>query len=87
MAAQSLLADELGARPLCPAAMLGSMAAVELASDPNPPSGPIDQHRLSQELFDRFQIEVPVYFFPASPRVVLRVSARLQRAGALSAAG
>ncbi len=52
------------------------MAAVELASDPNPPSGPIDQHRLHQELFDRFQIEVPVYFFPASPRVVLRVSAQ-----------
>jgi len=27
-------------------------------------------------LFDRYQIEVPVYFFPASPRVVLRVSAQ-----------
>ena len=52
------------------------MAAVELASDPNPPAGPIDQHWLNQELFDRFRIEVPVYFFPASPRVVLRGSAQ-----------
>jgi isopenicillin-N epimerase len=76
VAAQALLAGELAARPLCPAEMLGSMAAVELASDPNPPSGPIDQHRLNQELFDRYQIEVPVFFFPASPRVVLRVSAQ-----------
>jgi isopenicillin-N epimerase len=76
VAAQSLLAEELGARPLCPAEMLGSMAAVELGDDPNPPTGFADQHRLSQELFERFSIEVPVYFFPAAPRVVLRVSAQ-----------
>jgi isopenicillin-N epimerase len=52
------------------------MAAVELASDPDPPSVVVDQHRLNQELFDRFQIEAPVYYFPAPPRVVLRVSAQ-----------
>ena len=76
VAAQSLLIEELAARPLCGPEMLGSMAAVELASDPNPPTEPIDQHRLNRELFERFQIEAPVYFFPASPRVVLRVSAQ-----------
>jgi isopenicillin-N epimerase len=76
VAAQSLLAAELAARPLCPPQMLGSMAAVELASDRDPPSGFVDQHRLNQELFDRFRIEVPVYFFPVPPRVVLRVSAQ-----------
>ena len=76
VAAQSLLVNELIARPLCPPEMLGSMAAVELASDPNPPTEAIDQHRLNRELFEHFQIEVPVYFFPASPRVVLRVSAQ-----------
>ena len=76
VAAQSLLVEELAARPLCPPEMLGSMAAVELGDDPDPPSGFIDQHRLNQELFERFGIEVPVYFFPESPRVVLRVSAQ-----------
>ncbi len=76
VAAQSLLAEGLGARPLCPPEMLGSMAAVELGDDPRPPSGFIDQHPLNQELFERFGIEAPVYFFPASPRIVLRVSAQ-----------
>jgi len=76
VAAQSLLVEELGAKPLCPPEMLGSMAAVELGDDPNPPVDFVDQHRLNQELFEQFGIEVPVYFFPAAPRVVLRVSAQ-----------
>ena len=52
------------------------MAAVELGDDPAPPAGTFDQHRLNGELFERFQIEAPVYFFPGLPRVVLRVSAQ-----------
>jgi isopenicillin-N epimerase len=76
VAAQALLVEELGARPLCPPQMLGSMAAVELAEDPDPPTEFVDQHRLNQQLFERFGIEVPVYSFPAVPRVVLRVSAQ-----------
>ena len=77
----------LAARPLCPPEMLGSMAAVELGDDPDPPAGFVDQQRLNQELFERFRIEVPVYFFPASPRVVLRrFGAGLQRTGALPSA-
>jgi len=76
VAAQSMLVEELAARPLCPPEMLGSMAAVELGDDLDPPSAFVDQHPLNQELFDRFRIEVPVYFFPAVPRVALRVSAQ-----------
>jgi isopenicillin-N epimerase len=76
VAAQSLLVEELAARPLCPPEMLGSMAAIELGDDPHPPAEFVDQHRLNQELFERFGIEAPVYFFPASPRIVLRVSAQ-----------
>ena len=76
VAAQSLLVEGLAARPLCPPQMLGSMAAVELGIDPHPPAEFVDQHRLNQELFERFGMEVPVYFFPAVPRVVLRVSAQ-----------
>lgn len=76
VAAQSLLVKELDARPLCPPEMLGAMAAVELNNDPDPPTEFVDQHQLNQELFERFGIEVPVYFFPAAPRVVLRVSAQ-----------
>jgi isopenicillin-N epimerase len=56
--------------------MLGSMAAVELGDDPDPPTEFVDQQRLNQELFDRFGIEVPVYYFPSIPRVVLRISAQ-----------
>jgi len=74
--AQSLLVKELTARPLCPPEMLGSMAAVELGDDPDPPDGFVDQHPLNQKLFEQFGIEVPVYFFPEVPRVVLRVSAQ-----------
>jgi isopenicillin-N epimerase len=76
VAAQRLLVEELGARPLCPTEMLGSMAAVELGDDPDPADGFVDQHRLNQELFEQFRIEVPVYYFPAVPRIVLRVSAQ-----------
>ncbi len=76
VAAQSLLVEELAARPLCPAEMLGSMAAVELGDDLDPPEGFADQHPLNQKLFEQFGIEAPVYFFPTVPRVVLRVSAQ-----------
>ena len=76
VAAQSLLVKELDARALCPPEMLGSMAAVELGDDPDPPAEFVDQQRLNQDLFVRFGIEVPVYYFPAVPRVVLRVSAQ-----------
>ena len=57
VAAQALLVEELAARPLCPPEMLGSMAAVELGDDPDPPGRFVDQHRLNQELFERFGIE------------------------------
>jgi isopenicillin-N epimerase len=76
IAAQALLIEELGARSLCPPEMLGSMAAVDLGDDPDPPAECLDQHRLNQRLFEEFGIEVPVYFFPSSPQVVLRVSAQ-----------
>ena len=88
MAAQSLLVEELAARPLCPPEMLGSMAAVELGDDPDPPADFVDQHRLNQELFERFGIEVPVYFFPAvAAGRVAGLGAGLQRTGPLPAAG
>jgi isopenicillin-N epimerase len=76
VAAQSLLVKELGAKPLCPPEMLGSMAAVELGDDPEPSVEFVDQHPLNQRLFERFGVEVPVFFFPSAPRVVLRVSAQ-----------
>ena len=33
-------------------------------------------HRLNDELFERFGIEVPVMVWPAAPRKLLRVSAQ-----------
>ncbi len=79
--ARRLLADRLGLRPVCPEAMLGSMAAVELPKDaaadvPDPAPMPGAGHRLNDELFERFGIEVPVMVWPAAPRKLLRISAQ-----------
>jgi isopenicillin-N epimerase len=76
VAARRMLCSHLGARPLCPEEMLGTMAAVWLQDDPQPQRAVADQHPLNQALLEEFSIEVPVYYFPAPPHVVLRVSAQ-----------
>lgn len=71
VAARRMLCERLGFVPVGPDAMLGSMAAVLLP----PTDSPKADERLHDLLFDR-GIEVPVYFWPASPQMILRISAQ-----------
>lgn len=89
--AQRILCQRLGVVPVGVESMLGSMAAVELPDVPpaergdSPrlcdqiecPVAPGDAEcPLHNRLIDEFGIEVPVYYWPAVPRTILRVSAQ-----------
>jgi isopenicillin-N epimerase len=62
--------------PPAPAALLGSMATVPLPDAPPglPPSRPGRSAPPTDLLFERFGIEVPVSWWPAAPRRILRIS-------------
>ena len=80
--ARRVLCAALGTPPPAPEFMLGSLAAVllpDFAGEPAPRDRPF-WHPLSRALLERDHIEVPVFFFPAPPRQVLRVSAQLHNA-------
>ena len=64
----------LEVQPLCPDEMLGSMAAVSLPDDGRPLDG--WTHPLQTRLFEQFSIEVPLFPWPAPPRLLLRISAQ-----------
>ena len=81
LAARRMLCDRLGLSAVCPEEMIGSIAAVRLPDDPDPgaamdPTTPTPAHRYGTELFRRFGIDVPVYYWPEPPRLLLRVSAQ-----------
>ena len=69
-----LLRRALEVQPLCPDEMLGSMAAVSLPDDARPLDG--WTHPLQARLFEQFSIEVPMFPWPAPPRLLLRISAQ-----------
>ncbi len=80
MLAQRILCERLGLAPVGVKSMLGSMAAVHLpdnaaAFDTQGQPQPAEEWRLNNELFAEFKIEVPAYFWPAAPKVLLRVCA------------
>lgn len=68
LAARDVLCTALGVAPPAPDAMLAAMAAVPL-----PPG---DARALSEALYTRHRIEVPVNPWPAAPARLLRVSAQ-----------
>lgn len=79
--AQRILCERLGVRPVGVESMLGSMAAVHLPDNPTAfdsdgkPS-PMEEWRLNNELFAKHRIEVPAFFWPAAPKMILRVCAQ-----------
>jgi isopenicillin-N epimerase len=76
--ARGLLEAALGAEPVCPEPMLGSMAAVPLPDGAaGPAASALYADPLHEALFDRYRIEVPVVPWPAPPRRLLRVSAQI----------
>lgn len=81
LAASKMLCQRLPLRPVCPGEMLGSMAAFVLPDVPA--TKPIlDRHvsvptpRLGSELFERFGIEIPVYYWPTPSQTLFRISAQ-----------
>jgi isopenicillin-N epimerase len=79
--ARRVLCDALGIGPPCPDEMLGAMAAVPLPDDPDGGARemsiiPSQVHPLQRRLLDEFGIEVPVYYWPGSPKRLLRISAQ-----------
>ena len=77
LAGRELLNETLGAAPLAPDEMIGSLAAVPLPeSGWTPPSSAFDVDALQTRLMDEHRIEVPISPRSTSPRRLLRVSAQ-----------
>ncbi len=76
--ARGWLCEALGVEPPCPPSMLGSLAAVRLPDgDENGSTEDLFRNPFQDALFNRFQIEVPIFPFPRPPHQWLRVSAQL----------
>jgi len=79
-----VLCEALGIEPPAPESMLGSIASIPLpdfAQGPPAKRGPF-WHPLQRALLEKHRIEVPVLFFPAFPRQVIRISAQAYNSGA-----
>jgi isopenicillin-N epimerase len=78
LAGQQVLAAALELPAPCPAAMVGSMAAIPLPDGtPSPPASRLGLDPLQEGLLEGFRIEVPVFPWPAPPKRLLRISAQL----------
>jgi isopenicillin-N epimerase len=76
--ARRAICEALGTTLPCPEEMIGSLASVPLPPGKGvPPVSPLYADPLQQELLDRWQIEVPVIPWPASPQRLIRISAQL----------
>ncbi len=81
--ARAVLCDAAGLTPPCPESTLGSLAAVELPSEPERPAlGPNGADPLQEWLFAQHRIEVPVYGWPVAARRWIRVSPHLHNSEA-----
>jgi isopenicillin-N epimerase len=81
VAASRMLSSRLPFRTICPEAMLGSMSALALPIDAEGTTvadadAPVPLPRLGRQLPEQFGIEVPVFYWPAMPRTLLRISAQ-----------
>jgi isopenicillin-N epimerase len=79
LAARKILCDSLKIAEPCPAKFIGSLAAIPLpAAGKNAlPKLPLNESPLQIALRTKHKIEVPIIFWPAPPRRVLRISAQL----------
>ena len=79
LAARNILCDALKIAGPCPAKFIGSLAAVPLPDAPKSqlPRLPFNESPLQDALRIKHKIEVPIIFWPAPPRRVLRISAQL----------
>ena len=75
LAARELLCVAAGSPPLCPDAMIGSLASVILPDRPTKETGWRLRDPLQARLFDQWGIEVPIMRWPV--KRLLRISAQL----------
>jgi isopenicillin-N epimerase len=82
LAGRRILCEALRVQPPAPEFMLGSLAAVPLPdlAAPLPPARGIFWHPLQRMLLEKHRIEVPIMFFPAPPRQLVRIAAQLYNA-------
>ncbi len=79
---QKILCRRLGLEPVGVESMLGSIAAVVLPEKMAAyylrvqPAGTLDSAALHDELLLDHRIEVPAYYWPAAPQMILRISAQ-----------
>lgn len=76
IAARRLLCDAVGVEPPCPEEMLGSMAAVPLWLDESAEKDALLSHPVHNRLLEEFGIDVPVYYWPDTPHLWIRISAQ-----------
>ena len=69
---RTILCEAFGIAAPAPEGMLGSLATVPLVPGLTPAP-----EAITGTLFDRYRIEVPTWFWPASPTRVLRISAQI----------
>lgn len=78
--ARRLFIERLGASPICPESMLGSMSAVilpfDIGTQLDETTSPTPTHWLYNELRQKHHLEAVLYHYPAPPQAVLRVSAQ-----------
>jgi isopenicillin-N epimerase len=79
--ARRMLCERLPLAPVCPEEMLGSMAAMTLPLEAGEglaadTTATVPVPRLGRQLLERCGIEVPVYYWPAAPQAILRISAQ-----------
>jgi isopenicillin-N epimerase len=83
IAARRMLCQRLPwLRPVCPESMLGSMCAFHLpeipaATSAADPAAPVPLPRLGRVLGERYSLELPVFYWPAPPKVIMRISAQV----------
>jgi len=80
--ARGMLCEKLGIAPPCPESMLGAMATLPIRVEKEPAT--LEQtttavriHPIQTALLRRYGIEVPVFYWPKTPNLMLRISANL----------
>lgn len=76
LAARRLLAQAIGVALPCPDSMIGSIASIPLPADGQPAVPLLTIDPLQEQLFSKFQIEIPVMPNPSGGRL-LRISCQL----------
>jgi len=78
LSARRKVCEALRIPPPCPEEMIGSIASFPLPDAEDSTTGGLGGHDLiHRELFDRYQIEIPIFTWPKPPRRVLRISSQI----------